>query len=125
MPGMKPLCASWRRHRRQSLTLLYTARGRLQRRHRLCCRVMYLGVRWEATILDVFAMNQLSSGRDGVCRQALVLLRAPVARERHSERVQQRERLASRLRRRGDGHVEATDLVDRVIVDLRKDDLLA
>src|SRR4051812_2244362 len=57
--------------------------------------------------------------------EALVFLRAPVARERHPERVEQRERLAVGVRGRRDRHVEAADLVDRVVVDLGEDDLLA
>src|SRR3954469_21197936 len=97
MPGIIPLCASWRRHSRQMPNFLYTARGRPQRRQREWARVLYLGVRWEATILDVFAIDQLSLGRDGFCREALVLLGATVARERHPERVEQREGLGVRL----------------------------
>src|SRR3954449_10525729 len=129
MPGMKPLCASWRRHRRQSPNLRYTARGRPQRRQRDCWRVLYFGVRLAATILDVFAIREVLSwsvlGGDRVAgSDALVLLRAPVARERHAERVEQRERLTVGLRRRREGDVQAPDLIDGVIVDLREDDLL-
>jgi hypothetical protein len=57
MPGMNPWCASSRRQRRQSPNFLYTARGRPQRRQRECARVLYFGVRWEATILDVLAIQ--------------------------------------------------------------------
>src|SRR3954447_19709263 len=61
MPGMKPLCASWRRHRRQSPNLRYTARGRPPRRQRDCARVLYFGVRFAATILDVLAIREVLS----------------------------------------------------------------
>src|SRR3954469_17483147 len=61
MPGMKPLCASWRRHRRQSPNLRYTARGRPQRRQRDCCRVLYFGVRLAATIFEVLAIREVLS----------------------------------------------------------------
>src|SRR5215212_8459679 len=50
---------------------------------------------------------------------------APLTGERHAERLEQRERLAVGLRRRGDRDVEAADGVDGVVVDLREDDLLA
>src|SRR5205085_1681914 len=50
---------------------------------------------------------------------------APVAGERHPERLQQRERLLVGLGGGGDGHVQAPYLVDRVVVDLGEDDLLA
>src|SRR3954464_14576720 len=92
MPGMKPLCASWRRHRRQSPNLRYTARGRPQRRQRDCWRVLYLGVRFAATILDVLAIREVLSClcRDRLARfQALVLPGTPVAGERQAERVEE------------------------------------
>src|SRR4051812_28538243 len=47
-----------------------------------------------------------------------------VAAERHAERLEQGIGLGVRLRARGDRDVEAAHLVDRVIVDLREDDLL-
>src|SRR5437763_2626448 len=46
-------------------------------------------------------------------------------REGHAERVEQGKRLLVGRRSRGDGDVEPADLVDRVVVDLGKDDLLA
>src|SRR3954451_3290300 len=126
MPGMKPLCASWRRHRRHRPNLRYTARGRPHRRQRECWRVLYLGVRCEATILDVLAIREVLSCLcgDGVGSEALELLRPPIAREGQAERVEEGERLGVRLCRRGDGDVETAHLVDRVVIDLREDDLL-
>src|SRR3954454_15739215 len=61
MPGMKPLCASSRRHRRQIPNLRYAARGRPQRRQRECARVLYFGVRFAATILEVLAIREVLS----------------------------------------------------------------
>src|SRR4051812_26275466 len=58
----------------------------------------------------------LSGGELGV--EALEALRAPVARERHAERVEQGERLGVGLRGGGHGDVEPADLVDAVVVDL-------
>src|SRR3954454_3140408 len=109
MPGMKPLCASWRRHRRQMPNLRYTARGRPQRRQRECARVLYFGVRCEATILDVLAIREVLSclcgdGHAGV--EALVFLGAPVARERKAQRVEQGESLGVGLSGGGDRDVE-------------------
>src|SRR6478735_4905609 len=126
MPGMKPLCASWRRHRRHRPNLRYTARGRPHRRQRECWRVLYLGVRCEATILDVLAIREVLSCLcgDRVGAEALVLPRAPVTGEGQAERVQQRERLGVRVGGRGDRDVQAPDLIDLVVVDLREDDVL-
>src|SRR4051812_19673795 len=61
---------------------------------------------------------------DGVGSEALELLGPPVARERQAERVQEGEGLGVRVCRRGDGDVETAHLVDRVVIDLREDDLL-
>src|SRR5689334_15791720 len=54
-----------------------------------------------------------------------VLARPALVRERHSQRLEQGERLGVGLRGGGDRHVETAHLVDRVVVDLREDDLLA
>src|SRR5215218_7119867 len=51
--------------------------------------------------------------------------RAALFGERHAEPQQELEGLLVGLRRRRDRHVEAADLVDRVVVDLREDELLA
>src|SRR5436190_4123815 len=50
---------------------------------------------------------------------------AAILRERHAERLEQGERLLVGARGRRDGDVEPAHLVDRVVVDLGKDDLLA
>src|SRR3954469_9775098 len=47
-----------------------------------------------------------------------------LAAEGHAERLKQRVGLGVGLRGRGDGDVEAAHRVDRVVVDLREDDLL-
>src|SRR5450755_2640789 len=52
-------------------------------------------------------------------------LRAAFLRERHAERLEQRERLLVAGCRGGDRDVQAADLVDLVVVDLGEDDLLA
>src|SRR5919106_1196938 len=49
----------------------------------------------------------------------------PSRGEREAELAQQRQPRLVRLRGGRDRHVEAPDLVDRVVVDLREDDLLA
>src|SRR5919108_6536158 len=51
--------------------------------------------------------------------------RPALLRERHPEGLEQREGLLVGGCGRGDGHVEAADLVDGVVVDLGEDDLLA
>src|SRR5688500_6066241 len=53
------------------------------------------------------------------------LLRAGIAAERHAELLEQRERLRVVVGRGCYRNVEPADLVDRVVVDLREDDLLA
>src|SRR5881409_51440 len=50
--------------------------------------------------------------------------RLVVTAERHSKLAQQRERLVVLVRRRDEGDVHAVDLLDHVVVDLRKDHLL-
>src|SRR5437763_12884868 len=54
-----------------------------------------------------------------------LLLLPSVRRERHAEAAQQRQRLLVRLRGGGNRDIEAADLLDVVLVDLGKDDLLA
>src|SRR3954451_3039176 len=100
MPGMKPLCASSRRHTRHRPNLRYTARGRPQRRQRDCERVMYFGVRFAATFFEVLAIREVLSWsvsylcRDGLAgTDALVLLGAAIARKGEAERVEEGERL--------------------------------
>src|SRR5437016_5643066 len=51
--------------------------------------------------------------------------RAALSREWHSNRVEQRECLLIGRCSSGDRDVEAADLIDLVVVDLGKDDLLA
>src|SRR5438094_167715 len=53
------------------------------------------------------------------------LLLPSVRGEREAKAAEKRAGLLVRVRARGDGDVEAADLVDGVVVDLRKDDLLA
>src|SRR5581483_608277 len=50
---------------------------------------------------------------------------ASVGSEREAERIQERARLDVVRRGRGDRDVEAADLIDAVVIDLGKDDLLA
>src|SRR5204862_714108 len=59
------------------------------------------------------------------CLGHAVLLLPSVRRERHAEAAQQRERLVVVLGGGRDRDVEAADLLDVVVVDLREDDLLA
>src|SRR3954451_16382478 len=110
---------------RQSPNLRYTARERPQRRQRLCARVGYFGLRLARTIMDVFAIcSSVSLCRHGLACERLEAGRAPLAGERHAERVEEGERLRVGLRGRREGHVEPAHLVDVVVVDLREDDLL-
>src|SRR4051794_26396737 len=85
--------------------------------------------------LGVFFLQLLQRGLLGLGLRLLLLLRADlgggragarvVAAERHAERGEQRKRLLVGRRRRGDADVEPAHLVDRVVVDLGEDDLLA
>src|SRR5512144_2526055 len=89
--------------------------------------------------LGVLLLELLEGGRLGLGPLAGLLLAAlllgfrlgvglpgtALLRERHPESVEEREGLLVRLGGGGDRHVEATDLVDRVVIDLGKDDLLA
>src|SRR4051794_8868982 len=128
MPGMRPWCASSRRQMRQMPNLRYTARGRPQRRQREWARVGYFGGRAWRTLWDVLAMWKCSvyllSG-DGLGAQRLEPGGTALTREGQAQAVEQRERLGVGLRGRGDGDVEAADLVHGVVVDLGEDDLLA
>ena len=55
MPGMRPSVASSRKQMRQRANFRMNARGRPQRRQRLCCWVENFGGRDDFTILDVLA----------------------------------------------------------------------
>src|SRR5437588_5608491 len=69
----------------------------------------------------------LRLGRGGLrldARRLVEALGAALRREGHAERVEQSERLGVACGGRGDRDVEAANLVDRVVVDLREDDLL-
>src|SRR3954447_6248067 len=75
--------------------------------------------------MDVFAIcSSVSLCRHGLARERLEAGRAPLAGERHTERIEEGERLRVGLRGRREGHVEPAHLVDVVVVDLREDDLL-
>src|ERR1044072_2831539 len=119
MPGMKPLCASSRRQMRHTPNLRYTARLRPQRRHRVYSRVLYLDPRCWRTFWDVLATGLALLAGGGVHG------RVGLAGEGHPEGLEQRVGLGVRLPRRGEGDVQATHLVDGVVVDLGEDDLLA
>src|ERR1044072_2486640 len=119
MPGMKPLCASSRRQMRHTPNLRYTARLRPQRRHRVYSRGLYLDPRCWRTFWDVLATGLALLAGVGVH------VRVALAAEGHPEGLEQRVGLLRGLRRRRDGDVHASHLVDGVVVDLGEDDLLA
>src|SRR5215469_13913867 len=106
-PGMRPSAASVRKQMRHMPNFRMNARGRPQSRHRLWNRTLNLGARFQRSIADFFAKIPL-----------------PLP-EGHAQLRQQRAALLVCLRRRHDGNLEAADLVDAVVIDLGKDDLLA
>src|SRR4029078_12280904 len=106
MPGMTPWWASSRRQIRQSPNFLNTARGRPHLPQRLYLRVLNFCGR-AALAIKLFL--------------ATLLLR----REGKAQAAQKRLCLLVRLGGCRDRDVEAADLVDAVVVDLRKDDLFA
>src|SRR3954464_8047531 len=116
---MKPWWASSRRQIRQMPNLRYTARARPQRRHRVYSRVLNFAGRAWRTRWDVLATSGLLPGAAVGADVRIVL-----AGERHAERLEEGVRLLVGPRARRDRHVEAADLVDGVVVDLREDDLL-
>src|SRR5581483_9845342 len=80
-----------------------------------------------AVAAAVLARRELLRAR-GLDHERLLghaLLVPPVLGERQAQPAQERARLVVGLRRGRDGHVEAADPVDGVVVDLREDDLLA
>src|SRR3954452_17494892 len=106
MPGMKPLWASSRRQIRHTPNLRYTARERPHLRHRVYSRVLYLEPRCWRTFWDVLATVLALLGGVGVH------VRVALAAEGHAEGLKQGVGLLCGLRRRGDGDVHATGLVD-------------
>src|SRR6266480_4103763 len=139
---------------RQRPNLRKYARGRPQRLQRLYCRVLNFcgrlallallaldGPRAPLVGLRVLGLQLLERGLLRLGASARLLLaplllggglrllalgsRPPVAAEGHAEGLEQCERLLVASRGGGDRHVEAADLVDRAVVDLGEDDLLA
>src|SRR5438093_9133626 len=106
MPGITPWWASSRRQIRQSPNFLNTARGRPHLLQRLYARVLNFCGR-AALAIKLFLATLL------------------LGRERKAQAAQQRLCLLVRLGGGRDRDVEAADLVDAVVVDLREDDLLA
>src|SRR4051794_34674188 len=109
MPGITPWWASSRRQIRQSPNFLNTARGRPHLLQREYARTLYFCGRAAFAIKDFLAK----------------LVPSLFGGERKPEPAQKRLGL---LVRRGGGRdrdVEAADLLDAVVVDLREDDLLA
>src|SRR5919198_2467657 len=103
---------------RHTSNLRYTERARPQRRQRVYSRVLYLAGRAWRTRWETLAM-----GLGGfLCGLGVGVA---LAGERHPEGLEQRVGLGVGLRARRDRHVEPADLVDRVVVDLGEDDLLA
>src|SRR5882672_6367922 len=71
------------------------------------------------------AALQRARGREMVGRWPSYLLLLPsVRRERHAEPAQERKPVLVRLRGGRDRDIEAANLLDIVVVDLREDDLL-
>src|SRR3979411_3170804 len=62
---------------------------------------------------------------DERCLRPLLVPPLTLAAERQAHGQEQRAGVVIGLGRRGDRHVETADLLDVVVVDLRKDDLLA
>src|SRR3954451_17982248 len=113
------------------LLLFARVRG-VARRGSLALGVVMALVRLWVVFLQLLQCGLLGLGLGLALRLSLLLLAADVrsralvgALERHPERLEQRERLFVGSRRRGDVDVEAANLVDCVVVDLREDDLLA
>src|SRR3954464_8642702 len=91
---MNPWWASSRRQIRHRPNLRNTARGRPQRRQREWARVGYFGGRDWRTIFDLFVMGFLLR-RHRLASEGLEAARAPLARDRHAQRLEEGERLGA------------------------------
>ncbi len=130
-PGISPLSASERKHKRQQPNLRRNARGRPQSWQRLCWRDLNFGTRASLTRFAVVAIL-LSLFYCKLVKKPVVLSwrRRPAfalntLTERHAERLQQFACAVVVLRRRNDGDVHALDFVHLRVIDLGEDKLIA
>ncbi len=131
-PGISPLSARLRKHKRQTPNLRKKARGRPQSWQRLCWRDLNFGTLASLTRFAVVAIlfslswvkltQTVVVRREGL-RNCLSLLRALA--ERHAKRLQQLAGAVVVLRRCDDCDVHALNLVDLRIVDLSENQLVA
>src|SRR5580700_5594773 len=106
-PGISPLSASDRKHRRQMPNLRRNARGRPQSWQRLCWRELNFGLRASFTRFAVVAIFPLRP-----------YLRALA--EGHPELLEQRASRIIVLGRGHDGDVHALQLFNLGVIDLRE-----
>src|SRR5215207_1983341 len=97
----------------------------LRRLGALALRRLGHGRRGRLVRLRVLFLQLLVGGRLSFRLGVRLLEAGALGAERHPQLSQKDVRLLVRLRARRDRHVEAAHLVDRVVVDLREDDLLA
>jgi hypothetical protein len=69
-PGISPLSASDRKHKRQTPNLRRKPRGRPQSWHRLCLRQLNFGFRASFTLFAVVAINPLKTSSQFLVRSS-------------------------------------------------------
>src|SRR5664279_1114324 len=120
-PGISPLSARPRKHRRQTPNLRRNARGRPQMWQRLCWRLENLGFLFALAILDVLAIVSFTQSLRS-CSSKPLLLRGA---ERHAHVLQQRTCLVVVARRGHNRDVHSPHLLDLRVIDFREDQLVA
>src|SRR5579863_9514846 len=114
-PGTSPARASFRKQMRHSRNLRRNPRGRPQRKQRLRCRQLSLGV------LAAFA----TASRSSLAILAVVAIVSPKSRaERHAEMLQQRHALGIGLGGGRNANIHSLEFLDFVVVDLGKNQLI-
>src|SRR5664279_5453130 len=130
-PGISPLSARPRKHKRQTPNLRRNARGRPQIWQRLCWRLENLGFLFALAILDVLAIVSFTRLLSSLPERKLFskletryfLLRC--GPERHAHVLQQRTCLVVVARRGHDRDVHSPHLLDLRVIDFREDQLVA
>ncbi len=106
-PGISPWRAIFRKQSRQIPNRRIKARGRPQMGQRLYLRVLNFGSRLALAISDFLATK--------------ISFSTP---ERHTQQLQKNSAFFIRLGRGYDGNVQSLDLVNFIVIDFRKNDLL-
>src|SRR5579864_7578671 len=124
-PGISPLSASCRKHRRHTPNLRRKPRARPQRQQRLRCRTSSMGIFLCSALAWAMAFDDLTCFAFLAVVAITFYFLLALLPERHSHGLEQRHAFGVGLRRSRDRDVHALGLLHFGVIDLREDQLVA